>query len=216
MHHGQICFSTERVVILDSIAEDFLDLLQEKAQSFTPGSGVSRDMVSRAYDRLSEAQEKGARFIVGSPSYKGPTELCPTIVTGITEEMSLFGTESFGPTVSVYVAKDDEEAITIANDSLYGLNASIHTTNMSRAITIARQLEFGQVHINSMTTHNERKLVSFPQPGDKLTGPAAFPIGGTKGSGWGRNNSQFGIEEFIQLKTVSLNMENVAGSFGTG
>ena len=87
--------------------------------------------------------------------------------------MSLFDTESFGPTVSVYVVEDDEEAITIANDSLYGLNASIHTTNMSRAIKIARRLEFGQLHINSMTTHNERKLIPSLHAEHKLTGTSS-------------------------------------------
>ena len=159
MHHGQICFSTERVIVLESIAETVIELLQKKAQSFATGSGVSKEIVNRAQDRLSEAQKMGARFILGDPSYKSSVELRPTIVTGVTRDMSLFDTESFGPTVSVYVAKDDEEAIKMANDSSYGLNASIHTTNMSRAIKVARRLEFGQVHVNSMTTHNERMKV---------------------------------------------------------
>lgn len=169
MHHGQICFSTERVIVLESIAESFIELLQRKAQHFTPGSGVSKEMVSKAHDRLSEAQRKGARLILGDQTYKGPAELRPTIVTGVTRDMSLFDEESFGPSVSVYVVKDDKEAIAVANDSLYGLNASIHTANISRAITVARQLEFGQVHINSMTTHNERKSISFFYPDHKLT-----------------------------------------------
>lgn len=86
---------------------------------------------------------------------------------------------------------------------------------MSRAVTVARRLEFGQVHVNSLTAHNEGQFTACLYSEHKLTYLATFPIGGTKGSGWGRNNSQFGIEEFIQLKTVSLNMENVAGTFGT-
>ena len=193
MHHGQICFSTERVIVLESIAETFTEMLQQKAQKFAPGSGVSKEIVSRAQDRLSEAQKKGANFILGDPSYKSPVELCPTIVTGVTRDMSLFDTESFGPTVSVYVVKDDEEAITVANDSLYGLNASIHTTNMSRAITIARRLEFGQVHINSMTTHNERKSVPLPQPEHKLIGTSSVSYRWNKGEWMGAK--QFSIRD---------------------
>ncbi len=169
MHHGQICFSTERVIVLESIAESFIELLKRKAQNFAPGSGVSKEIVSKAHDRLCEAQNKGASFILGDQTYKGPAELCPTIVTGVTRDMSLFDTESFGPSVSVYVVKDDEEAIAVANDSLYGLNASIHTANISRAITVARQLEFGQVHINSMTTHNERMSINPHRSKHELT-----------------------------------------------
>lgn len=166
MHHGQICFSTERIIVLESIAENFIELLKEKAQSFAPGSGVSKEVVRKAHDRLSEAQKKGAKFIFGGPTYKGPAELHPTIVTGVTRDMSLFDTESFGPSTSVYIVKDDKEAIAVANDSVYGLNASIHTTNMNRAITVARQLEFGQVHVNSLTAHNEGNLI----PSHPLTG----------------------------------------------
>ena len=83
--------------------------------------------------------------------------------------MSLFDIESFGPSTSVYIVKDDKEAIAVANDSVYGLNASIHTTNMNRAITVARQLEFGQVHVNSLTAHNEGDSITSLDWEHKLT-----------------------------------------------
>ena len=155
MHHGQICFSTERIIVLESIADKFIELLKEKAHGFAPGSGVSAEVVRKAHDRLVEAEQKGATFILGGPKYTGPAELLPTIVTGVTKDMSMFDIESFGPSVSVYVVKDEDEAIRAANDSVYGLNASVHTTDMYRAIRVGRQLEFGQVHVNSPTPHNE-------------------------------------------------------------
>jgi acyl-CoA reductase-like NAD-dependent aldehyde dehydrogenase len=216
MHHGQICFSTERIIILESIADKFTQLLKDHGEGFAPGSGVSKEVVGTAHSRLVEAQHKGAKFILGGPKYTGPAELLPTIATGITKDMAMFDLESFGPSVSLYVVKDDNEAIAAANNSSFGLNASIHTTDMYRAVKIARRLEFGQVHVNASTAHNEGMNIWSQCFGSLLTCIATFPIGGTKGSGWGRNNSQFGIEEFVKLKTISLNMDNEAGTFGKG
>lgn len=155
MHHGQICFSTERIIILKDVAVEFIELLKQKAVAFEPGSGVSETVVRTAYERLVEAEEKGAKFLCGGPKYATHSELVPTILTDVTEDMSIFDTESFGPSVSVYVARDEEHAIELANNSVYGLNASVHTTNMYRATTVARQLQFGQIHVNSLTAHNE-------------------------------------------------------------
>jgi acyl-CoA reductase-like NAD-dependent aldehyde dehydrogenase len=155
MHHGQICFSTERIIVLESVAEHFIPLLKKAADVFAPGSGVSQDMVSKAYASLVEAEDKGATFLLGGPEYVQPAQLRPTIVTGVTEDMTLFDTESFGPSVSLYIAKDEEEAIMMANNSTYGLNASVHSTDMYRALRVGQRLEVGQVHVNSLTTYNE-------------------------------------------------------------
>ena len=116
------------------------------------------DIVQKAHDSLVEAEAKGASFLVGGPRYTGPAELAPTIVENVSENMTIFDTETFGPSVSLYVVKDDEAAIKTANNSVYGLNASIHTTNMQRAINVGRRLEFGQVHVNNLTTHNEGEV----------------------------------------------------------
>ena len=118
------------------------------------------DIVRKAHDSLLEAEAKGASFLVGGPKYAGPAELVPTIVENVSESMTIFDTESFGPSVSLYVVKDDEAAIKAANNSAYGLNASIHTMNMQRAINVGRRLEFGQVHVNNLTTHNEGEITS--------------------------------------------------------
>lgn len=166
MHHGQICFSTERIIVLESVADRFIPLLKKAAKGFAPGSGVSQDMVSKAYAGLVEARDKGATFLLGGPEYVQPAQLRPTIVTGVTEDMTLFDTESFGPSVSLYTAKDEEEAIKIANHSSYGLNASVHSSDMYRAFRVAQRLEVGQVHVNSLTTYNEGMSIR-PLPSQK-------------------------------------------------
>ena len=155
MHHGQICFSTERIIVLESVAERFIPLLKKIAGEFAPGTGVSDDIVSKARKSLVEAHDKGATFLLGGPEGVGPSQLRPTIVTGVTEQMTLFDTETFGPSVSLYIAKDEEEATKMANNSAYGLNASVHSTDMYRALRVGRRLEVGQVHVNSFTTYNE-------------------------------------------------------------
>ena len=159
MHHGQICFSTERIIVLENVAEHFIPLLKRAAEGFAPGSGVSQEIVSKAYAGLVEARDKGATFLFGGPEYVQTAQLRPTIVTGVTKEMALFDIESFGPSVSLYIAKDEEEAITMANNSAYGLNASVHSTDMYRALRVAQRLEVGQVHVNSLTTYNEGTFV---------------------------------------------------------
>ena len=117
-------------------------------------------IVQKAHDSLVDAKEKGATFLVGGPTYAGNAELVPTIVQNVTENMTIFDNETFGPSSSLYVAENEDEAIRMANNSRYGLNAAIHTTNMQRAIRVGRRLEFGQVHVNNMTTHNEGQLLS--------------------------------------------------------
>ena len=160
MHHGQICFSTERIIVLKTIAPQFIPLLKKKAADFAPGSGVSKDIVQKAYESLVEAQKLGATFLVGEPKYVASAELLPAIVTGVTKDMRLFDIETFGPSVSLYIAEDDEEAVSMANNSAYGLNASIHTTDMHRAVSLARRMEFGQIHVNSPTPYNEGKCIT--------------------------------------------------------
>ena len=155
MHHGQICFSTERVIVVESVAKQFIPALIKFAKDFAPGTGASKPVVEKAYANLIDAQQKGARFLLGGPKYIGPAELRPTIVTEVTNDMRIFDVESFGPSVSLYVVKNDEEAKAKANDSVYGLNAAIHTTDMNRALQVARRMVFCQIHVNNLTTYNE-------------------------------------------------------------
>ena len=87
------------------------------------------------------------------------TSLKPTIVAKVSRDARIRDEETFGPSVSVYIAEDDDDAIAIANDSTYGLSAAVHSGSWEHAYRVARQLEYGQVHINNMTTGDSRKFL---------------------------------------------------------
>ena len=161
LHHGQLCFSTERIIVLEKIAPQFQELLKQEAAHFIPGSGVAEGLVDKSKDKLVDAEKKGAKFLIGGPSYGGIASLVPTILTGVTPEMEIYHEESFGPSVALFIARDDAHAIEIANDTPYGLNAAIHSKDMGRALDVAREIECAQVHINNMTAHDERKCSFF-------------------------------------------------------
>jgi acyl-CoA reductase-like NAD-dependent aldehyde dehydrogenase len=120
------------------------------------GDAVTRQSANHAYDLLLDAQEKGAKFLVGGPEYLTGTSLRPTLVTNVPRDARIRDEETFGPSASVYLAEDDNDAITQANDSAYGLNCAVHSTSWEHAYNVAKQLEYGQVHINSMTTGDSR------------------------------------------------------------
>ena len=159
VHHGQVCFSTERLLVQETIASKFEALLCERAPLHPAGLPVTRAMAENAEQRVLEAQKKGAKILVGGSGFDDTTGgLKTTVLTGVTKDMSISDEETFGPSASLYTFKTDLEAIEMANDSMYGLNAAVHSRNMERALDIARELEVGQVHINNLTEYDERKL----------------------------------------------------------
>jgi acyl-CoA reductase-like NAD-dependent aldehyde dehydrogenase len=109
---------------------------------------------------LIDAQSKGGKFLIGGPEYLSPTSLKPTLVTNISIDARIRDEETFGPSASVYMVESDEEAIELANDSAYGLNAAVHSKSWEHAFEVAGQLEYGQVHINDMTCADSRKSTS--------------------------------------------------------
>jgi len=111
----------------------------------------------------------------------------PVVLSGITEAMDLYKTESFGPSVSIFEVEEEEEALRIANDTEYGLSAAVFTEDLRRGLRWAGEIESGAVHVNSMTVHDE----------------SALPHGGVKASGYGRFNAQYGLGEWVRTKTVT-------------
>ena len=111
----------------------------------------------------------------------------PVVLSDVSEKMDIYYTESFGPTVSVFTVESDEEAIKIANDTDYGLASAVFTEDLRRGLKIAKAIETGAVHINSMSVHDE----------------ALLPHGGAKKSGFGRFNSREGLEEWVRTKIVT-------------
>ena len=187
IHHGQICFSTERIIVHEGVAEKFQGLLVKAMECMGNhlGAAVNESIGKHANDVLRDAEKSGEVFLMGGPSDSDIT-LRPTIVLNPSTSR-IVDEETFGPSASLYVIKSDEEAVQLANRSAYGLNATIWSTNMERALKMSRQLEYGQVHINSISVY---------------TSPTASQ-GGVKGSGFGRQNGKWGLEEFLVDKFVS-------------
>lgn len=156
-HHGQVCMSTERILVQASILESFKEHLKKAVNDFSDvGHAASLNFAKSANQKLEDAESKGATFLIGGPGMSLKSGgLKPTIVLGVTKDMDMFDEETFGPSASLYPFEDDEEAITIANQSTYGLNAAIHTKDLMKGIKMARRLEVGQVHINNMTVFDE-------------------------------------------------------------
>ncbi|TVY88639.1 Salicylaldehyde dehydrogenase [Lachnellula willkommii] len=159
VHHGQVCFGTERVIIMKSVAENFIQLLKKKAESFHAGIPVTASMSKGTHDKLVDAQSKGAEFILGGPQYGEKHSLVPSIVTGVTKDMTMWNEETFGPCLAVYIVDSDEEATELVNDTPYGFSTSIHTKDLTRALNMSKELDVGQVQVNGTTVHSDGKHV---------------------------------------------------------
>jgi acyl-CoA reductase-like NAD-dependent aldehyde dehydrogenase len=140
------------------VYDKFVKLLVEAMTKIPKaGDAVTRQSATHAYEVLKDAEEKGAKFLLGGPEYISETSLKPTLVTNISREARIWDEETFGPSASVYIAENDEDAIARANDSAYGLTAAVHSTSWEHAYNVARRLEYGQVQINNMTPSDCRE-----------------------------------------------------------
>ena len=196
LHSGQICMSTERILVSSKALEAFRPALQEKVSQVFPAHAPAVLVQSAAVDKnkrlIADAVAKGAKVVHGDPAKEeiSRTRMAPIVVEGTAKGMDLFYTESFGPSVSLIPFESDEDAIAMANDTDYGLSGAIFTESLARGLKIARAVETGAIHINSMSIHDE----------------AALPHGGAKKSGWGRFNGKWGLNEFLRLKTITYQL----------
>jgi benzaldehyde dehydrogenase (NAD) len=196
MNQGQICMSTERIIVLDSIADAFVAKMQAKVATMatgdpragkTPlGAVVDLKSVRHVEALISEALGQGAVRINGG---KAEGVLMPaSVIDKVTPSMKLFREESFGPVVAIIRAKDEAHAIELANDTEYGLSAAVFTRDTARGLRIARQIKSGMCHINGSTVHDE----------------AQMPFGGVKSSGYGRFGGKAGIDAFTELRWITV------------
>jgi benzaldehyde dehydrogenase (NAD) len=196
LNQGQICMSTERVIIDDKVADEFVDRLSKKAAGLSlrdpmVGPAVLGSMMdSRSAERVTgliqDAVRKGARVTAGG---EGHGTLMPaTVLDRVTSAMRIYAEESFGPVVSVVRVSGDDQALTVANDTEYGLSAAIFSRDIARAWSLAQRVESGICHINGPTVHDE----------------AQMPFGGVKASGYGRFGGKAGIDEFTTLRWITI------------
>jgi acyl-CoA reductase-like NAD-dependent aldehyde dehydrogenase len=196
MHYGQICMSTERIVIVESIADQFAEKMAIKAADLpagdpaendaSPGTMIDKASCDRTQQLIDDAVGKGALLRV--TGHVQGAVMGPSLLDYVTPDMDIYHEESFGPVVSIIRVKDYEQAIRVANDTEYGLSSSIFTADVSLALKLAQRLDFGCCHINGPTVFDE----------------AQAPIGGMKSSGYGRFGGLPGIHEFTEVQWVSV------------
>ena len=148
MHHGQICFSTERIIVAASVVDKFIPILLKAAEGIQPFEAISPTGPRRSLQMLEDAKSKGAKLVYGKIGLATPCRLEPVILTDVTPNMTIYDEESFGPVLILSTVSSDEEAIKAVNRSIYGLAAGVFSTDVNRALSVARQLEVGQTHIN--------------------------------------------------------------------
>lgn len=194
LNSGQICMSTERIIVHKNVAADFEKKFTASVSKFFPASGdapvlIHQPAVEKVKKLLQDAKGKGATLLNGDleATESTPTRLRPIIVKGVTTDMDLYKTESFGPSVALYEVDSEEEALRIANDTEYGLTSAVFTEDLRRGLRLAKGIETGACHINSMSVHDESSL----------------PHGGAKASGYGRFNS-IGLDEWLRTKTITF------------
>ena len=196
MNQGQICMSTERIVVDDKVADAFVAKFAAKAKSLPYGDPRKGNVVlgslvsSAACDRvgglIDDAVAKGAVIAAGG---RGTGTIMPaTIVDHVTPAMRIYGEESFGPVVTVVRVSGVDEAVRVANDTEYGLSSAVFGRDVARAIGVARRIEAGICHVNAPTVHDEPQM----------------PFGGTKASGYGRFGGKAAIDEFTELRWITV------------
>ncbi|ANP89679.1 aldehyde dehydrogenase [Rhizobium leguminosarum] len=195
MNQGQICMSTERIIVDETIADQFVAKLAARASQLPAGdprghvvlgSLISLDAAKKMEELIADATAKGAKLVAGGK--RSGTVVEATLLDHVTPAMRVYAEESFGPVKPIIRVSGEEEAIRIANDSEYGLSSAVFSRNVQRAMAVAARIESGICHINGPTVHDE----------------AQMPFGGVKGSGYGRFGGKAAIAEFTDLRWITV------------
>lgn len=193
---GQSCVASKRFFVGKNIAEDFIDQFIKKASQLKVGDPMSidtdigplssKDGLETISGIVEDAKAKGAEVLLGGEEMDGNGYFYkPTILTNITSDMRIAKEETFGPVAPITIVENESEAIKMANDSEFGLGASIWTKDLAKADKMSRRIESGIVSVNNV-------VISDPR----------IPFGGIKHSGFGRELSRYGMLEFVNLKSV--------------
>lgn len=195
---GQSCIAAKRFLIHKDIKEDFLNKFKSKIRELQVGDPMDEanyigpmareDLRACLRQQVDQSVDAGAELLVGGDEPEGPGYFYnPTIISGIKPGMRAYNEELFGPVASVFEIGDKEEAIHVANDTAYGLGASVWSSDIDQAKEIGRQIETGTVAINGIVKSYTK-----------------MPFGGVKQSGYGRELSEYGILEFVNIKTMNV------------
>ncbi|MBC7416825.1 MAG: aldehyde dehydrogenase family protein, partial [Pedobacter sp.] len=193
---GQSCIAGKRLLVHASIAKEFTEKFVAAVGNLKVGNPMNIDTFISTMARVDLAEElekqlnksvqQGAKILFGGKRDGAFFE--PTVLGNVTNDMTVFTEETFGPVIGITTFESDEEAISLVNQSKFGLGVSIFTEDLDRAKTLVPKFEDGAVFVNELVKSDPR-----------------LPFGGTKTSGYGRELSVDGIHEFVNRKTVYIN-----------
>jgi acyl-CoA reductase-like NAD-dependent aldehyde dehydrogenase len=196
LHQGQICMSARRIIVEQPIAETFVERLVEKTKGLKSGDPkeqdtiigplITEDAVATVKGRVDEAVAKGARVLAGGEAEGRVYQA--TLLADVPEDSEFARVETFGPVAAIEVVDGTEEAVARANSTPYGLAAGIITTDPDKGFALAQQIQAGIVHINDQPVHDEPQM----------------PFGGVKDSGWGRFGGRAAMDEFTELRWITV------------
>jgi succinate-semialdehyde dehydrogenase/glutarate-semialdehyde dehydrogenase len=196
INNGQSCIASKRFIVLEKVYDDFKSLFVQRMKEVKVGNPMDEatelgpiareDLLYELDAQVKESIEKGAVVLTGGKVLPGQGYYyAPTILENLNKGMPAYDDEIFGPVASLIKANDEDDAVSIANDSKFGLGASLWTTDIEKAKSIASKIETGCVFVNGMVKSDPR-----------------LPFGGIKNSGYGRELSHYGIKEFVNIKSV--------------
>jgi|AntRauMinimDraft_4_1070384.scaffolds.fasta_scaffold02569_2 succinate-semialdehyde dehydrogenase/glutarate-semialdehyde dehydrogenase len=199
---GQLCLSAERIYVVESASDAFVDAFVRETERLTLGTGYDYDaevgslidaaQLDRVRDHVDDARERGATVLTGGRARPDVAPYCyePTVLTDVEPDATVACEETFGPVVSVASVPDTDAAVAAANDSPYGLNASVWTRDRDRGAEIARQIDCGTVNVN------DAFLATW--------GAVDAPMGGFGDSGLGRRHGPEGIRRYVESRTIGV------------
>ena len=196
LNSGQSCIAAKRFIVVESVADRFLETFVSEmaarrlgdplAPATQLGPQARLDLRANLHRQVTESVRRGARLLLGGKLPDGPGCYYPaTVLAAVHEGMPAFDEEVFGPAAAVIRVPDETQALRVANASRYGLGASVWSTDPARGERLARELEVGSVFVNGLVRSDPR-----------------LPFGGVKRSGYGRELSEYGLKEFVNIKTV--------------
>lgn len=196
LHQGQICIAINRIIVENEVYDSFVERFLAYVKTLNVGDPskadtavgpiINKKQVQSLKDKIAKTQQQGATMIL-SGEIKGQI-VPPHIFTEVTRDMDLSTNEVFGPLVGIIRAKDEADALSIANDSMYGLSSAVFTSDMEKGLRFARGIKAGMTHINDISVNDESNV----------------PFGGEKNSGIGRFNGEWVLEEFTTLHWISV------------
>lgn len=204
LNAGQACISPNRFYVHRDVLDRFLEVFVGRVRTLTVGNGMEQDVrlgplvdesaIAKVAEQVEDAIGRGAELLCGGIRLveDGLDRGCfyaPTVLTGVTPEMRIYREETFGPVAPIVPFDDEDEILTMANDSDYGLAAYLFTENLARAMHVMEGLEYGIIGVNDVNPT-----------------AAAVPFGGMKSSGLGREGGREGIQEYLEIKTAGFSI----------